>query len=132
MGPPGLRRFREIANLRRVHSVLLCFDVSDRESLAHIREVSLQDVRRYAPESVSLVLLGLKSDCCTERVEVSDHEAADFAQTEGFQFVRASAKTGAGIEHALKAAVRDFDYRRIRTFAQPAQPAQLTRGCVVS
>ena len=75
------------------------FDVTDSASFRNIKQW-LQEIDRYACESVSRLLVGNKVDLSTKRV-VSNEEMKNFAKSLGIPCMETSAKTGFNVDDAF-------------------------------
>ena len=99
---------------RGVMVILLCYDITDRESFTQLSAESgingfMSEVERFSSYTVAdrtavhssalctVVLIGLKADREADR-QVSKHEAIEFAKLHGFPFFELSAKSGSKVE----------------------------------
>ena len=59
----GQERFRTITTsyYKGAHAILICFDITDRESFEHIRNW-MADIDKFAKEGVLRILVGNKCD----------------------------------------------------------------------
>jgi len=105
----GTESFRSITRsyYRGAAGCLLVYDVTSRPTFEHAR-TWLADVRAHADPHLTCILVGNKSDLAQERRQVPTDEGARWAEEEGLLFVEASAKSGANVEGAFEAAVRDI------------------------
>jgi small GTP-binding protein len=102
----GQERFRTIikAYYRNVVGGFLVFDVRDRKSFDELSEWVVDAKEGTYPREPTLVLVGNKID---EDVTgnhprvVSQHEAKEFAQRFGMDYIETSAKTGQNIDELL-------------------------------
>ncbi|KAH3762933.1 circularly permutated Ras protein 1 [Pelomyxa schiedti] len=95
----GQERFRTITSsyYRGAHGILICYDISDRHSYDNLKQW-LGEVERYAAESVSTVIVGMKSDLRTSRPDcVSTREAQEFADSYGLRLSECSSKANENI-----------------------------------
>jgi len=60
----------------------------------------LEEIRRYAPEGIKIVLIGNKSDLVSDR-KVSNTEALNFARELNLQYYECSAWNGMGLNNAF-------------------------------
>ena len=99
----GQERFRTIATTyyRTAHCVMLCYDVTDRETFTHLQRW-VKEVEEYARDNIPFVLVGLKADLPKL---VSTEEAAEFAQARGFKHIEVSSKEGSEVREAVNLAV---------------------------
>lgn len=75
----------------------------------------LRDVRQHADPHLTCILVGNKTDLCSDDVgpakrnrEVTTEEAALWAKEEGLLFVETSARSGENVELAFEQATRDI------------------------
>jgi Ras-related protein Rab-1A len=94
----GQERFRTITSsyYRGAHGIMVLYDTTDATSFANVRSW-LQEIDRYACDTVHKLLVGTKTDLASQRV-VSAEEANEFAQQLNMAHVETSAKTGAGTD----------------------------------
>ncbi|XP_065674578.1 ras-related protein Rab-43 [Hydra vulgaris] len=98
----GQERFRTITQsyYRSANGVILVYDVSKMDSFKNIN-YWLQDVKRYAGNSIYQMLVGNKSDLESHR-EVPKQEADSFATQLGIlEFMELSAKDNSNIDEAF-------------------------------
>jgi Ras-related protein Rab-8A len=105
----GQERFRTItsAYYRGAHGIVLCYDVSARDSFSNIRNW-MKNCDQHASGSVVRAIVGNKKDV-SERA-VSYEEGKRLADEYGVAFTETSAKTGEGVDDmfmALASAVND-------------------------
>jgi hypothetical protein len=77
---------------------MVVFDVNDPTSFSNVKQW-LQEVDRYACESVSKVLVGGKADQPHRAVDYNT--AKDFADALGMPYIETSAKTGENVDQAF-------------------------------
>eukprot|EP00923_Selenidium_pygospionis_P034802 GHVN01060536.1.p1 GENE.GHVN01060536.1~~GHVN01060536.1.p1 ORF type:complete len:147 (+),score=14.68 GHVN01060536.1:81-521(+) len=65
----GQERFRTITSsyYRGAHGIIIVYDVTDRESFNNVK-IWMQEIDKYAMESVNKLLVGNKSDLSSKRV----------------------------------------------------------------
>ena len=98
----GQDRFRAIvkAYYRNAVGGLLVFDITNRESYAHLTEW-LDDAKKNAePHHPVFVLVGNKSDQEKHR-EVTKDEGLRYAEEHNMEYIETSAKTGSNVEEAF-------------------------------
>eukprot|EP01090_Pellita_catalonica_P015863 TRINITY_DN4388_c0_g6_i1.p1 TRINITY_DN4388_c0_g6~~TRINITY_DN4388_c0_g6_i1.p1 ORF type:complete len:275 (+),score=18.18 TRINITY_DN4388_c0_g6_i1:78-827(+) len=93
----GSPTFRSITRsyYRGSHGVLLCFDITDRESFEQLTSWQ-QDLDQFCADSAT-VLVGCKCDLDSLR-KVTVKEANVFADDHDIQYFETSAKTGEGVD----------------------------------
>jgi small GTP-binding protein len=113
--------------LRNVRAALLVYDVTARESfqsLGHWHDVLLQAV----PSGAVLFVVANKVDL-TERAEVEDVQAEQFAEVHSAAFFRVSAVTGEGIGDLFEAVARRMAQGRVMEQGQtPPEPVEENSG----
>eukprot|EP00411_Alexandrium_monilatum_P031105 CAMPEP_0175374566 /NCGR_PEP_ID=MMETSP0095-20121207/23313_1 /TAXON_ID=311494 /ORGANISM="Alexandrium monilatum, Strain CCMP3105" /LENGTH=265 /DNA_ID=CAMNT_0016672797 /DNA_START=34 /DNA_END=831 /DNA_ORIENTATION=+ len=107
----GQERFRTItsAYYRGADAIVLVYDVTDRESFAHIDDW-LTDINRYVNQSTVKVLIGNKTD--REDRQVTTEEAKKKAETLGLAFLEASAKQATNVEATFQMISSELITRR--------------------
>lgn len=124
--------------------VLVLYDITDRESFEDCTE-QMEKTRRYAPENVSVGLVGCKSDLEHKR-EVQIEEGAALAAAWEQQlgscrvfFTETSSLTGKNIERATARVVREWLKLRLKLMLQsekapapaPKPPEPTKSKCVL-
>lgn len=101
MDTAGQEIFRTITSsyYRGAHAIMLCYDVTNRESFTHIKNW-LTECDRYASENVTKIIIGNKCDANTKR-QVIHEEGRKFAELFGLEFIETSAKTNLNIDKAF-------------------------------
>ena len=102
----GQEKFRTISYsfYSRADGVLLVYDVTNRESLAHVK-TWMDQIREKATKEVSVLLIGNKVDLADPRDLALGQETA---QTYGIRLFLTSAKTGSNVEEAVEALVAEI------------------------
>ena len=97
----GQERFHSItrAYFRASAAVFLVYDVTARDSFAHLASW-VEDAMQLAPPTSVKVLIGNKTDLVDNRT-VSTAEAQDFAEQQGLIFFETSALSGERIDDAF-------------------------------
>lgn len=95
----GQERFRTITTsyYRGVHGIFAVFDLSDRISFRNITNW-LDEIARYAPENVPIILIGNKSDLPRE---ISEIDAKKFADERNLIYFETSAKKNININESF-------------------------------
>ena len=111
----GQERFRTIAAAyyRSAHCVMLCYDVTDRETFTHLQRW-MKEVEENARDNIPFVLVGLKADL--PKV-VSSEEAAEFADVYGMKHIEASSKQGSHVRDTVTLAVDEALASKSETIA---------------
>ena len=94
----GQERFRTITTsyYKGAHAILICFDITDRESFEHIRNW-MADIDKFAKEGVLRILVGNKCDLEHAR-QVRKEEGNEIANKYGIKYIETSAKDTINIE----------------------------------
>eukprot|EP01025_Chloroclados_australasicus_P032396 TRINITY_DN3286_c0_g1_i1.p2 TRINITY_DN3286_c0_g1~~TRINITY_DN3286_c0_g1_i1.p2 ORF type:complete len:214 (-),score=21.47 TRINITY_DN3286_c0_g1_i1:325-966(-) len=97
----GQESFRSITRsyYRGAAGALLVYDITRRDTFNHLASW-LEDARQHANPSMTIMLIGNKSDLSHKR-EVSTEEGERFAQEHGLVFLETSAKTAHNVEEAF-------------------------------
>jgi len=96
----GQERFRTITSsyYRGAHGIIVVYDISDSVSFNNVKQW-LQEIDRYACESVTKLLVGNKSDLDAEGKRAVPFETAkDFADNLGLTLIETSAKDATNVE----------------------------------
>lgn len=97
----GQERFRTITSsyYRGAHGIIIVYDVTEMESFNNVKQW-LNEIDRYANESVCKLLVGNKCDMVENKV-VSTETAKAFAEELGIPFLETSAKDSINVEQAF-------------------------------
>ncbi|KAF3766144.1 hypothetical protein M406DRAFT_60618 [Cryphonectria parasitica EP155] len=88
---------------RGASGALLVFDISRKATFDHVTDW-LNDLRQIAEPDIVVILVGNKADLASEKREVDEADARDWARRNGvLQYVETSAKSGEGVEEAFLA-----------------------------
>lgn len=71
----------------------------------------MEDIKKYAHASISVVVVGTKVDMEEKRV-IDFEKANQFAKSLGLRYVESSSKDGRGVEEAFMALVEEIMKRR--------------------
>ncbi|XP_013597716.1 PREDICTED: ras-related protein RABD2b-like isoform X1 [Brassica oleracea var. oleracea] len=137
----GQERFRTITSsyYRGAHGIIVTYDVTDQESFNNVKQW-LNEIDRYASESVNKLLVGNKNDLTSQKV-VSTETAQAFADELGIPFLETSAKNATNVEEAFMAMTAAI---KTRMASQPSggskpatvqirgQPVNQQSGCCSS
>uniref|UniRef100_A0A2K5XZR0 RAB1A, member RAS oncogene family n=1 Tax=Mandrillus leucophaeus TaxID=9568 RepID=A0A2K5XZR0_MANLE len=88
-------KIRTIDYYRRVHGIIVVYDVKDQESFNNIKQC-LQEIDCYASENVNKLLVGNKCDLATKKTT-----AKEFADSLGIPFLETSAKNATNVEQSF-------------------------------
>jgi len=97
----GQERFRTITSsyYRGAHGIIVVYDVTDQESFNNVKQW-LQEIDRYACETVNKLLVGNKCDLTTKKV-VDYATAKEYADQLGIPCLETSAKNATNVEQAF-------------------------------
>ncbi|CAK73115.1 unnamed protein product (macronuclear) [Paramecium tetraurelia] len=106
----GQDRFRTITSsyYRGAQGIIIVFDVTDRESFNQIRQW-IQEIDKFAAESVNKILVGNKIDSSQRRVSTDEAEA--LAKSYNISYIETSAKTNINIENCFSLITRQIIQR---------------------
>lgn len=118
----GEERFRSVTSgyYRGAHGVIIVYDVTVRESFNNVRYWS-DEVNKFAPAEVSTLLVGNKCDLDDTR-QVSQEEAARFADELGMQYVETSALTSHNVGTAFNDLAADIKAHVVQRQANREEP----------
>ena len=105
----GQERFRTITSsyYRGAHGIIVCYDVTDRESFENVKQW-LHEIDRYASKNVSKILVGNKSDLARS---VTMDEAQQLARDLKLEYAETSAKRGTEVKNAFQQLTRTVHTR---------------------
>ena len=108
-------RFRTITSsyYRGAHGIIVVYDVTDQVSFNNVKQW-LQEIDRYACESVNKLLVGNKCDLSTKKL-VDYNTAKEFADGLGIPFLETSAKNATNVEQAFMTMAREIKNRMVNT-----------------
>lgn len=97
----GQESFRSITRsyYRGAAGALLVYDITRRDTFSHLASW-LEDARQHANPSMTIMLIGNKSDLSHKR-EVSTEEGERFAAEHGLIFLETSARTDTNVDEAF-------------------------------
>jgi len=136
----GQERFRTITSsyYRGAHGIIIVYDCTDKESFSNVKHW-MQEIEKYASDSVNKLLVGNKNDLASKKV-VSYDEAKELADSLGIRFLETSAKNAHNVEQAFQVMAGEIK-KRVGSQPQPArggtggrtvgasQPVQNGGGC---
>ena len=129
----GQERFRTITSsyYRGAHGIIVVYDVTDIESFNNVKQW-LNEIDRYASESVNKLLVGNKSDL-TSKKQVDTQTAKAFADEIGIPFLETSAKNSTNVEQAFMTMAGEIKKRMASqpTVSKPAGGVALGSGKAV-
>ncbi|KAJ7532818.1 hypothetical protein O6H91_13G021500 [Diphasiastrum complanatum] len=135
----GQERFRTITSsyYRGAHGIIVVYDVTDQDSFNNVKQW-LNEIDRYASESVNKLLVGNKSDLTAKKV-VDYQTAKAFADEIGIPFLETSAKNATNVEQAfmtMAAAIKNrmasqpaLNSSKPTTVQMTGQPIAQKSGC---
>jgi len=105
----GQEKFRYMtSNLyRRAEGVILTYDITNQTSFENIKTSWWTELARFAPPSITHLLVGNKCDLNNLRT-ISTQAGQDLANELKMQFIETSAKTDINVKFALSTLVRDI------------------------
>lgn len=97
----GQERFRTITSsyYRGAHGIFVVYDTTDQGSFNNVKQW-LQEIDRYACDSVSKMLIGSKADLATQKA-VDFYVAKEFADSLSIPFMEVSSKTNSNVFEAF-------------------------------
>merc|ERR1711972_469183 len=103
----GQERFRTITSsyYRGAMGIIVVYDVTDKESFNNVKHW-MQEIDKYASESVNKLLIGNKCDLSSKKV-VSYDEAKELAESLSIQFLETSAKNAHNVEQPFMSMAGD-------------------------
>ncbi|KTW30532.1 GTP-binding protein ypt1 [Pneumocystis jirovecii RU7] len=104
----GQERFRTITSsyYRGAHGIIIVYDVTDQDTFNNVKQW-LQEIDRYACESVNKLLVGNKSDMSDKKV-IDYTTAKEYADGLGIPFLETSAKSSVNVEQAFLLMAQDI------------------------
>ena len=107
----GQERFRAITpnTLRNAEGIMLVFNITDSESFDDLK-VWLESIKTHFGEKnipIPIIIVGNKVDLEDKR-DVEKDDANKFAQENNFKYFETSAKTGEGVDNAVRELVRQI------------------------
>jgi len=120
----GQERFRTITSsyYRGAHGIIVVYDVTDQVSFGNVKQW-LQEIDRYACESVNKLLVGNKCDLTTKKV-VDYNTAKEFADGLGITMLETSAKNATNVEESFMAMAKDIKQRMSNIPAESSSASQ--------
>jgi len=111
----GQERFRNItaSYYRGAHGIILCYDVTDKDSFVHIKDW-LKEIDKFALSDVAKLLIGNKCDLIKEKV-VDVNTAKEFAEAETIPFLETSAKNSINVEEAFMTMIHNIKKSKVAT-----------------
>jgi Ras-related protein Rab-1A len=104
----GQERFRTITSsyYRGAHGIIVVYDITDQVSFNNVKQW-LQEIDRYACESVTKLLVGNKCDLSSKRA-VPLENAQEFAASAGLTFLETSAKDATNVEKCFMTMAKEI------------------------
>ncbi len=99
----GQERYKALTKcfFQKAQGVILVFDVTTRKTFDDLKFwIESINSNVYDNESIPIVIFGNKIDL--QKREVTKKEATDFAEKNNFEYYETSAKTGEGVDNAIK------------------------------
>ncbi|KAK3183618.1 hypothetical protein Dsin_030904 [Dipteronia sinensis] len=134
----GQERFRTITSsyYRGAHGIIIVYDVTEMESFNNVKQW-LNEIDRYANDSVCKLLVGNKCDLVDDKV-VDTQTAKAFADELGIPFLETSAKDSINVEQAFLTMASEIKKRMgnqptanksTGTVEMKGQPIQQNNNC---
>ena len=97
----GQERFRTITSsyYRGAHGIIIVYDITDKDSYNNVKQW-LNEIERYANESVNKLLVGNKADLEEKRMVQTD-TAKEYAASSDINFLETSAKEKMNVERSF-------------------------------
>ena len=105
----------DAAGYTKAHAVLLCYDITDRNSFDALKE-AVKAVKEHAIPGAVLMVVGLRHDD-KDHVEVGGSEGSSLAEENGMIFRECSAMGNAGVSLVFSKVLHEL--QRIDCFALP-------------
>lgn len=98
----GQERFKTItsAYYRGAHGILVVYDISDKNSFAHVKDW-LEDISKYTDDNPIKLIVGNKCDLKKER-QVTQEDINKIKEQTGFDVVECSAKNSIKINEVME------------------------------
>lgn len=98
----GQERFRTITSsyYRGADGIIIVYDITDADSFENVKQW-LNEIDRFANESVQKLLVGNKCDLAATKRAVETTTAQEFANKHGIPFLETSAKSAMNVEAAF-------------------------------
>eukprot|EP01111_Echinosteliopsis_oligospora_P019422 TRINITY_DN9404_c0_g1_i1.p1 TRINITY_DN9404_c0_g1~~TRINITY_DN9404_c0_g1_i1.p1 ORF type:complete len:207 (-),score=38.99 TRINITY_DN9404_c0_g1_i1:106-726(-) len=128
----GQERFRTITSsyYRGAHGIIVVYDVTEEATFNNVKQW-MQEIQRYACESVCRLLVGNKSDLVDKRM-VDASTAKEYADSQNIPFLEASAKSSANVEQSFMTMAAEIKTQQsgnsISVPAGQAQPVKISAG----
>ena len=119
----GEERFRTITSsyYRGAHGIFVVYDTSDENTYRSVPQW-LEEIKKYAREDVSVMLMGAKCDLATTK-KVNFSKAKEFANSKGILFAELSAKYSINIDQAFYEMVSDIQSKMVTELSVPTNSA---------
>jgi len=124
----GQERFRTITSsyYRGAHGIIVVYDVTDQVTFNNVKQW-LQEIDRYASDSVNKLLVGNKCDMASKRAV--EHAVADeFAKSKNIPFLETSAKNSTNVETAFLTMAREIKQRMGSSIPAPKPSVSIGPG----
>lgn len=123
----GQESFRSITRsyYRGAHGALLVYDITRRETFAHLQGW-LREVHEHSNKEMVIMLIGNKSDLDNKRAVTFD-EGRKFAEENGLIFMETSAKTAENVDAAFLETAREI-YHKVEEGNADMEPTRAPTG----
>lgn len=104
----GQERFRTITTsyYKGAQAIVIVFDLTDKDSFDHLKSW-LSDIDKHAKEGVLKVLVGNKKDLTNKR-QISEDAAKEFATKYGMVYMETSAKDSSNVDDLFVNTTKTF------------------------
>ncbi|XP_031429767.1 ras-related protein ORAB-1-like isoform X2 [Clupea harengus] len=125
----GQERFNSVTSsyYRGAHGIIIVYDVTDQKSFNNL-EQWLEEIKKFACENVSMLLVGNKSDLVSEKV-VDFSTAKEFATSLNIQILETSCKNASNVEKAFLTMASEIQ-KRVGT--EPVQNETVKMGSKIN
>lgn len=105
----GSEKYKSIVPMyyREANIILLVYSVDSSDSFSDL-DTWYQSVQDNAPQNITVILVGNKSDVDSSERQVTTEQGEEYARRMGMHFYEVSAKSGAGIDELFEEAPKYY------------------------